>query len=261
MSRKHFQIEVKPDFTPTTTAAAFNAGDVLFNWEPFKLPHGVFQLVGCTAICRGADDGTADQAMDLYFATKTRGNGDIASGSAPSDLGTQNSAPAPNNPPWNDIIGGLSIIAADFSESTVGMNIANASSVNQGRIFFDTTDEFHTRGGIADTSGPEKEYTFYVAATCGAAIDFTSDCDLTGNHNAAAANDLTVDGTDARLLLAPGDVIKAGDNAVIGTVGTIPDSTSILLANSATNTAALATDDQIFNINPVRLRFTFKRLS
>jgi hypothetical protein len=83
---------------------------------------------------------------------------------------------------------------------------------------------------------------------------------LTGAVSAGAANDITVDGTDARLLFAPGDTITAMDDAAIGIVGTVPDDTSILLKDSATNTAALENDDDIYNVNPITLRLTFERL-
>ena len=78
-------------------------------------------------------------------------------------------------------------------------------------------------------------------------------------------NDLTCDGTDAQKILAPGDRIKAldiSDNTTIldiGTVGTVPDATSVLLKDSATSASTLGDGDLIFNVNPIKLILTFER--
>ena len=97
----------------------------------------------------------------------------------------------------------------------------------------------------------------YVAGVARGALDFRSTVKTTGAHGAGTANDITVDTTSALINFAKGDVLHAHDDAIIGTVGSIPDATSILLKGNTTNTAALANNDDLYNINPITLILTF----
>ncbi len=250
---KYFSITVKPEILASIQhLGAFTANDVLFNWTSFTLNNGINRLVGVNAIIR-ANDGTAqDCAMDLLWANGAA-RGDIASGTAPTALGVAHAAIiAQNNPSFNNIIGKTAVTAADHTEGAI-IRVASSNMIAGGEspLLFEPYD---------GTPQAAAKTTFYVAGTCIGTPNFASTVKLTGAHSAGAANDLTVDTKDARLMLAPGDTITAQDDAAIGVVGTVPDSTSILLKDSATNTAALANNDDIYNVSPITLRLTFERL-
>ena len=251
---KYFSITVKPEILASIQHLnAFTANDVLFNWTPFTLnSNGICRLVGVNAIIRGTDGTAQDCAMDLLWGNGAA-RGDIASGTAPTALGTAHAAiSAQANPSYNNIIGKTAITAADHTEGAI-IRVASSNMIAGG----ESTVLFEPYDGTPQAAA---KTTFYVAGTCIGTPDFHSDVKLTGAHSEGAANDLTVDGTDAQLVLAPGDTITAQDDAAIGVVGTVPDATSILLKGGATNTAALADDDEVYNLNPITLRLTFERL-
>lgn len=283
---RYFTVEVKPTIPASIQhLEAFDAKNLLFDWTPFKLPKGGNKLIGITAIVRSADGADQQVPMELIFATTQRGGGNTAAGTAPVTLGTLHAAIDTSvdgqNPPYNEIIGHATIAANNFLTADVfseGISIASTGLLTtddvSGPIIFDSygslsptvSDGSFVQPGDLDDS--EGMYTFYVAATCIGTPDFHSDIATTGAHGAGTANDITVTGTDARTILAPGDVIHDDGNAVIGTVGNIPDATSIILktvvnpdgtTTASTNTEAIGSGDIIYNIHPIKLIFQFER--
>ena len=250
---KYFSITVKPEILGSIqTLDAFTANDILFNWTSFTLNNGIHRLVGANAIIRGRDGAAQDVAMDLLWANGAA-RGDIASGTAPTALGVAHAAIiAQNNPSFNNIIGKTAVTAADHTENAV-FRVASSNMIAGG----ESTVLFEPYDGTAQTAAGT---TFYVAGTCIGTPNFASTLTINGALSAGASNDVTVADVDARLMLAPGDTIVAQDDAAIGVIGTIPDATSILLKDGATNTAALTDDDEVYNLNPITLRLTFERL-
>ena len=249
-NQKYFTVEVKPEIGPVIGfAAAFTANDLLFDWSSFKLPKGGNRLVGITAVIRGADGVDQTCAMDLFFAKQAYDMGDITDGTAPVSMGTQHADATinPANAYWNQIIGHTKLTADNFSTG------ATAGLTGQSPLIFEDYGS-----GLADSEG---FFTYYVGATAIGTPNFDSNVAFASG----TGNDITVDGTDARKVLAPGDRIKAldiDDNTTVidvGTVGTIPDDTSILLKDGASSTGTLADGDLIFNINPIKLLLHFEK--
>jgi len=58
------------------------------------------------------------------------------------------------------------------------------------------------------------------------------------------------------VLYAPGDVLHAADNAVLGTVKTIDSTTQLTLTKS--NEDAIEDDDVIYNVSPITLVMSFE---
>ena len=267
MLGKYITRILKPEISPVIGfAAAFTANDLLFDWESFTLPQGGNRLVGATAVIR-SNDGT-DQVcpMNLFFAKQAINMGDIADGTAPVSMGTQHADPTinPANAYWNQIVGHSKLTADNFS----------TAGANEGGFTVGTTGYHASTGATAGLTGQSPlifedygtpsnkgEYTFYVGATAIGTPNFDSNLAFASGTE----NDLTCDGTDARKILAPGDRIKAldiSDNTTIidiGTVGTVPDATSILLKGTTTSAGTLGDGDLIFNINPIKLILTFER--
>ena len=266
---RYFTVEVKPEIAPNTGyLAAFTANDLLFDWESFKLPSGGSRLIGITAVVRSNDGADQTCAMDLFFARQAYNNGDITDGTAPVSMGTQHADPTinPANPYWDQVIGHAKLTADNFSTAgaiesgmTVGTTGYHASTGATAGLTAQSPLVFEEYGSAPG----DGFYTFYVGATCIGTPNFDSNL---AYASGTGGNDLTCDGTDARKILAPGDRIKAYDVSAddgtvidIGTVGTVPDATSILLKGSTTNTGTLQDGDLIFNINPIKLILTFER--
>jgi hypothetical protein len=267
--RKYFTVEVEPEISPAIQHLnAFTANDLLFDWTAFKMPKGGSRLIGITAVVRSTDGDDQTCAMDLFFARQAVNMGDIANGTAPTSLGTLHADPTiiPNNPYWDQIMGHAKLTADNFSTAgaiesgiTVGTTGYVASTGATAGLQAPNPLIFEDYGsGLADSEGL---YTYYVGATAIGTPDFHSDLAFASG----TGNDLTCDGTDARKLLAPGDRIKAididdGSTVLdIGTVGTIPDGTSILLEGSTTSIDTLGDGDNIYNIHPIKLILSFEK--
>ena len=261
--------EVQPEIGPNIGyLAAFTANDLLFDWTSFTLPQGGSRLIGVTAVVRSNDGADQTCAMDLFFAKQSSNLGDITDGTAPVSMGTPHADATinPANAYWEQIVGHVKLTADNFrtagaveSGMTVGTTGYHASTgataglTGQSPLILDDYGS-----SLADNNGM---HTYYIGATCIGTPNFDSNL----AYASGTGNDLTVDGTDARKILAPGDRIKAldiTDNTTIidiGTVGTVPDAESILLEGSATSAGTLADGDLIFNVHPIKLILHFER--
>tara|TARA_R110000796_G_scaffold39067_1_gene97755 strand:+ start:107 stop:868 length:762 start_codon:yes stop_codon:yes gene_type:complete len=249
---KYITRTVRPTITANlANAAAMAANDVVFDWTAFTLPNGVNRLVGVTVIAPPTNGGASqDCPLDLLFATNTRGNGGVTAGATPQSIGTINSAALPTASPYfNDLIGAVKIDATDFTDTeprSIGV-----TGVAQGGM---NPVVFETYGTTPDNG----LYTFYVAATTPGTPDFRSGVTVNeDNFGAGAQTTITVADVDPNKYFAPGDTLHAQDNAVLGTISTITNSTTIVL--TAANTEAIADDDILYNINPIKLILTFER--
>ena len=234
---------IKREVKPTLLAAklhlgAYADGDVIFDWQEITLPgRANYRLVGATAIVRGNDGAAQDCPMDLMFAKKS---------TTPQSIGTEQGAMLPTaNPYYNDIIGGLKLDATDYSDQ-VQISMGSTTVVESGEcpIIFE-----------ASATGSNK---FYVAATANSgAPNFDSNTAVAFAYGAASASLITLDGTSALLNLAPGDVVHAQDEAVMGTISTVDSATQITL--TAANTEAIVDGDLVYNLSPIKLILTFEK--
>ena len=264
---KYITVEVEPEISPAIQHLnAFTANDLLFDWTAFTLPKGGNRLLGVTAIVRSTDGADQTCAMDLFFARQALNMGDITDGTAPVSMGTLHADPTinPANPYWDQVVGHIKLTADNFS--TAGAIESGMTVGTTGRHAGDDSTPGLVGPSplvLSDYGDPDGngDFTFYVGATCIGTPDFHSDLAFASG----TGNDLTCDGTDARKLLAPGDRIKAididdGSTVIdIGTVGTIPDATSVLLEGSTTSTGTLGDGDNLYNIHPIKLIFAFER--
>lgn len=249
---KYFNVTVKPEILAAKMdSGAYSADDVLFDWFVFNVPKGTSMLTGVTALIRGNDGAAQALAFDLLFARDTDNSSDNKH-AQPASIGTEH-ATANGTGFYNELLGIVSIAAADYGQNSLDtMAVATATATPPGLALTGIPQNQTVRPGI----GYDR---LYVAGVAGGAFNFASTVALTAAHSAEASNDLTVDGKDARLVLSPGDVIIAQDEAAIGTVGSIPDATSVILADNATNADALLEDDELYNKSPITLILSFER--
>ena len=256
---KYFSVEVKPQFVASVmeAAGAIDANDVLFSWTPFKVPTGGNRLIGITAIVRSANGTLHSPLLDLYFASQTQGHGGVAACSAPQAIGSLETVMKPSaNPFYNDLIGSAQILADDYthgghtSVATTAIGTGGQSPIIMGNAY------------NADCDDSEGFQTVYMAATTPSTPNFHSDVAVNeAGFGAGTQTVITVSGTDALEVFAPGDIIHAQDDAVLGTISTVDSATQITL--TAANTEAIVgsdgTADRLYNIHPMKFILSFEK--
>ena len=232
---RHFT-RVAPIMPASIQAAAYADTEILFDWHKIEGLKGS-AITGIQAVIRGTDG--ADQpaatlvGMDLFFATShipTPNDGvNVSIDAVPPTLGTTGAAV--DTPGWfNNLIGFVPLLADDMSDvDLVYLNMASKS-------------------GLSIPIGAD----VYVAAISKGAFDFRTTVRVNETGFAAGAQTvITLDTKVASPVFAPGDIIHAVDDAVLGTIKTVDSDTQITLTKA--NVDAIADSDIIYNVSPIQL--------
>jgi hypothetical protein len=224
---------VNPVMPASIQAAAYADTEILFDWHKIDA-RKVSSISGLQCIVRGTNG--ADQTMvgiDLFFATShiptPNDDVNVSVDVAPVTLGTTGAAV--DTPGWfNNICGHVPIAAGDFNDGDlIYLNIATKSGL-----------DIPVNGDL------------YVAAVAKGALDFRTTVQVNeANFAAGTQTVITLDTKDATLLFAPGDVIHAVDDAVLGTIKTVDSATQITLTKA--NVDAIENNDVLYNISPITL--------
>ena len=227
--------KVSPVMPASIQAAAYADTEILFDWHKVEGFKGG-AIDGIKVIVRGTDG--ADQTMvgiDLLFATShipTPSDGaNVSVDVAPTTLGTTGAAV--DTPGWfNNLVGYVPVVAGDFNDGDlIYLNIANVNL---------SGEEIPVSGDL------------YVAAISKGALDFRTTIQVNeANFAAGTQTVITLDTKDATLGFAPGDVIHAVDDAVLGTIKTVDSATQITLTTA--NVDAIANNDVLYNVSPIQL--------
>jgi len=259
MTNKYFTVEVKPTIAASHQAAgsaAFGNDDVLFDWTSFQVPRGANKLIGVTAVIRGVDgvsNGVTD--LDFYFA-KT------ISGTAPATIGTPNSSPSALPLVSNHLIGLAHIDGAqDYGNDALDyFCIASTGGGGAGNLIPGIVLEGEPSSG--DNVGYD---TIYVAGSTNAAISFGTTVLARGGEAAGVTVVETDKGSDddpdADLIFAVGDVLHSATDDVLGTVASIGafGSSKQDITFAAVTEDIIADNEEIFNVNPIKLILSFER--
>ena len=256
MKSKYFTVEVLPTLPASIQADAYADTEILFDWTSFDVPKGASKLISITALVRGTDG--ADQAstfdFELFFA-KTRDGG----ATAPPTLGTTGALVTKSG--WqNHLIGRTEIDAsADSNDGDlVYMNVMTSASdsINWNPLVL----QGEPNSGI--NVGYDK---LYVAGISKAAFDFSTTVIARGGESAGVTVVETDKGTDddpdADLIFVPGDVLHSVTDDVLGTVKSIAafGSSKQDITFTAPIPDAIADNEEIYNVNPIRLIFSFEK--
>ena len=222
---KYKSIEVNPVITASLQAALFSTADVVFDWTKVELPiSGPCRVVSISIINRDhAAAKAADFAAEIYFSKSNDFSLGAINGTA---------AMVPNN----DIIGVTTLATADFD---AGIDLISIASVD--------TDALE--GLVLEPKSTER--SVYVAMLTKTNNEPDLRSALTVDGAVSSGTTLTVADVDARNVLAPGDVLHAEDDAVIGTVDSIASATSVILKSPIS--VSIADDDIIHIVSPIRL--------
>ena len=232
---RHFT-RVAPIMPASIQAAAYADTEILFDWHKVEGFKGG-AITGIQAIVRGTDG--ADQAaatlagMDLLFATShipTPNDGvNTSIDVVPPTLGTTGAIT--DTPGWfNNLVGYVPIVAGDMNDTDlIYLTMASKSSI------------------CIPVSGD-----LYVAAIAKGDFDFRTTVRVNETGFAAGTQTvITLDTKVATPVFAPGDIIHAVDDAVLGTIKTVDSDTQITLTKA--NVDAIADSDIIYNVTPIQL--------
>ena len=233
MINKKTFTKVLPTMPASIQAAAYADTEILFDWHKVEGFKGA-SIDGLQLIVRGTNG--ADQTMvgiDLLFATSNiptfSDDVNVSVNTAPTTLGTTGAAV--DTPGWfNNLVGYVPVASGDFNDGDlIYLNIATKSGLN------------------IPVSGD-----LYVAAISKGALDFRTTVQVNeANFAAGTQTVITLDTKDATLTFAPGDVIHAVDDAVLGTIKTVDSATQITLTKA--NVDAIANNDVLYNVHPIQL--------
>jgi len=252
---KYFTVEVKPTIA-ASKQSAFSNGVALFDWTSFKIPRGAARLVSVTTIFRGENGSPqVKPIVDLYF-------GKAIDGVAPTSIGTLNTTINALPSFANHVIGMHHIMDTDS-----GQNAGDYFNINQsgGGATGNQIPGVVLQGNNT-VDGDHAFDTIYVAAAAGNGIDFGTSVLVKGavtadNTTTIVTDDGSAGDPNAELVFAAGDVLHTASDEVIGTVASVSafdtDHQDIIL--TANNVDALTDNDEIFNINPIRLIFSFEK--
>ena len=251
MKDRYFTVEVKPTVTASKQhIGVFTAGDVLFDWTEVQIPKGTSRCIGASMLVRPKGNATPTAnnfgAELLFSKTNTQ------------TLGTINGTP--DKVPSNDFLGLLEIETetsyplSTLKSTTVGMAGRASNTSTQANVLI-------TPSQTGDNVGFDK---FYLGGLAGGAHFFTTIIrlnDASGNMDVSVAGTtIATDGSsmDIRNHFIAGDILHAHDDAVIGTVASVTDATDLELTANFT-ADALADDDFVYNIHPIRIILFFEK--
>ena len=246
----YFTREIKPTIAASKQhAGGFGSGTIVFDWTEFKIPSGGAKLIGASVLVRPKGDATPtanNVALGVLFSKGS-------STGAPSSLGTVQSTL--DNTPRNDYMGVMEFASGNFGPATGKGTVVAQSSGASGSGSF-TPIIFSQENAVHRSAS---EDTFYIAGFSNGSLDFQSiNAVNESNFGAGTQTVITMDGSsmDVREHFIAGDILHANDDAVLGTVASVGE-TEITL--TAANTDAIAEDDIIYNIHPVRVLLHFEK--
>ena len=233
MINKKTFTKVLPTMPASIQAAAYADTEILFDWHKVEGFKGA-SIDGLQVIVRGTDGAAQTmKGLDLLFATSNiptfSDDVNVNINTAPTTLGTTGAAV--DTPGWlNNLVGYVPIVSGDFNDGDlIYLNVATKSGLN------------------IPVSGD-----LYVAAIAKGAFDFRTTVQVNeANFAAGTQTVITLDTKDATLLFAPGDVIHAVDDAVLGTIKTVDSATQITLTKA--NVDAIENNDVLYNVHPIQL--------
>jgi len=240
----YFNIELKPTLTGANCITAFGNGDLVADWIVKTVPtKKAFRIIGVTCIERGTNGASQHSNYELIFASPD------SDGTAPSSLGTVN-ATINGTSFYRHLVGIYNVTGVADTIDNVNVHSPDNTDGNQeDDLVIEPSRVVNTNGSINfDGYGVNGKICIGVASV-GGAPDFGTGVLTTGAVEVSTSSvDITVDGVDARKALAIGDVINAQDGAIVGTVTSIPDDTSVVVDAVA---GALANNDELCNVNPL----------
>tara|TARA_R110002074_G_scaffold229751_1_gene401184 strand:- start:19 stop:768 length:750 start_codon:yes stop_codon:yes gene_type:complete len=247
----YFTVDLKPDYTASILqAGAFASGQVLFDWQPVKVPKGTVCLKSIATLVRPKGDASPTaNSFPLDF---------IFSSSNTVSLGTVRTQA--DHRPNNDFLGAVEIPVGTYSLGSINSTVIATTSGGNG-------DSEQASPPIIMTPTVSSDAGFdiiYIAAIATGNFNFTTINTIQTTEAASATIHCDGSGMDLREHFLPGDVLHtattvgaADADTLIGTVLTVDSATNLTLTDTAAVTHVDGT--LIMNINPIRIRLGFEQ--
>ena len=270
---KFFNVEVKPTILASKLATVYGSGDGVFDWHAIDVPKGASKLMGVTAIMR-QKHGTAGNEIPFQLVYAKSINN-----VAPSSLGTVN-ATASGTGYYNNVIGKSTFTANDYMSDILDNGVTVVALAQGGASSEKPSIVLEGEPDSGTNVGFDKLYVGMIAE---GAFDFTTAAEISqaidvSELSAAQFVNADIEGTDPRLVFAPGDVIHAADDVNIGEIQSIPDANTINFKADGSKTPSetdftvpadlaawiaatgdLADGDELINVNPIKIILHFEK--
>jgi len=273
MVNKYFNVTVKPTIKASEQAAnsgVYASGDVVFDWHAVDVPKGASKLIGVTAILR-QKHGTVwnEQQFQLIY-------GKSINSVAPTSIGTSNDA-ANGVGYYNNIIGKSTVTANDYMSDVLDNGAGIATLAQGGANSEKPSMVLEGEPNSGTNVGYDKLYVAMIGEgnldfSTSVAIGPSAGVDISGNNGTFGV----IDGTDPTLCFAPGDVLHAQDDIIVGEVAsldadnitfkfsgeattsetdyTVPANLAAwVIQNGADAAGDLLENDELFNVNPIKI--------
>ena len=244
---RFFTVEKKIEVAASKQhAAKFVQGDVIADWQPIQIPKGSCILRSLTFMVRPKGDAAPTPNSFPYDIVFSKTN--------TVSIGTVNSPV--DHRPSNDFLGIVEIDANQWGTSAwTSTAVASLGTDTSAATLPLVLTGDPTSG---DNVGFDTVYVGIVSRDND--VDFISINAVNETGFAAGAQTvITMDGTsmDVREHFAAGDILHAQDDAVLGTLASADTATQLTL--TAANTDAIAEDDIIYNLHPIKLVLGLER--
>tara|TARA_R100001082_G_scaffold72127_2_gene41258 strand:- start:14 stop:778 length:765 start_codon:yes stop_codon:yes gene_type:complete len=250
---KYFTVTVKPTIAASIQhTGAFGGSDLLFDWTAFEIPKGSAKLVNVTTLVRPKGD-AGPTANDNNFGLVFSSTNTVSLGASHATV---------NNRPSNDFLGQVYIHASSHTPSTFNSTAVGTGGFNGDKEVSASPLVLTPNVDVLSTTTPGYD-TIYIAGYTGDTnTDFSSIVRINDGDidTSSPGTTLVTDGSsmDIQEHFIAGDVLHAHDDAVIGTVASVTNSTTLELTE-AISTSVLADDDFVYNIHPIRIILQFER--
>ena len=270
---KYFNVVVKPTILASKLATVYSSGDLVFDWHAVDVPKGASKLMGVTAIMRQKHGTAANEHPFHLVYAKSINN------VAPSSLGTVNDT-ADGTGYFNNVIGKSTFIAKDYMSDLLDNGVTIAALTQGGAESEKPSIVLEGEPDSGTNVGFDKLYVGMIAE---GGFDFTTAAEISrtidvSGLSAAQFVNADIEGTDPRLVFAPGDVIHAADDVNIGEIESMADANTITFKADGSRTASetdftvpadlaawiaatgdLADGDELININPIKIILHFEK--
>ena len=235
------------------TDLPFSAGDVLADWTEFNVPKAGVKLCSITLLIRG-ENGAAQISRDIQvlFAKSD------TDGTAPATLGNENGVVSQTTTWQNNVIAHQLLDITTMTTRLTNMTVATTGASTINSLTPGNVNVVLQGEPLSDKGGAVKLYVGLVGGATNT-WDFATGVILNDASDVAVGDTvLTVDGVDARIVFAPGDVIlKHDSDTAVGTVKSVDSATQITLVSGGSG-VAISDDDELVNSQPITIVLGFE---
>jgi len=286
---KHFEVTVKPTIPASKQhLGAFAQNDLVFDWTAFNMPKGSSRLLNTAALIRGTNGAAQTNSaldMEIFFAKSI-------DGVAPPSLGTVNSAVTGTG--WYNHLIGMQFFDGNTNNMLSSAGLVYMSMYQAGNRGGGPDVVLTGEPDSGVNVGFDTVYVAGVQPSSSATFNFSTAVETTAAEDVSALSTAIIGGTsaldngsgstaDCLKKFAVGDILHAEDDVILGEIASltattitfrhdgvnqfhgngqllyeVPDNFAAWqVQNGAGAAGDLADGDEIYNVHPITLKFSF----